>query len=251
MKDDMDKASSTNQTTTPCWDCLSNSGGSETSAAVVSLYQTWTGSTLSLCDTKSTQSSSTSPRGFDQHLATDRLGSYTITTSTNGINPVEPSSSWSVSCDPANGMFEGDDDITLWGLDDTLPPSHGDISRLRHNLSKRLRSEDDIPEVPVLKKRRRPVCHFLNFMGTRREELPCPPPFGASFDVAVADDNPWHLVGLGLEETDALFPMSLAEPGTTSSTAAIAPVAVVTTKNVFTANSDDDDAKMPCSTYSA
>ena len=238
MMDDMDKASASQ---TPCWDCLSTSE-SETSAAVVSLYQSWTG--YSLCDTKSSSSFVIPQRAQDHdRLATDRLESYTITT-TNTMNTLESNDSSSISCDPANGMIEGDDDLTLWGLDDdSSRPTHRDMSGLRQNLSKRLRSEDDIPQVPVLKKRRKPVCNFLNFMGSRRVDPTPPPPVDPCH---VEDENPWHLVGLGLEETDALFPMTmfLTEPSTT----AFARSSVGTSKNVFMWSDDDDDAKLPFST---
>ena len=221
---------------TPNWECLSTTG-SEASAAVVSLYQTWAGSSLSSRD--STEASfEAAPQPIQDH--DDSLGcleSFTITTENTRV-PTDSDSGSSISCDIVNGVLDMDDDITLWGFDDATPSNvEDDISCLRQNLSKRLRSEDDIPDVPVLKKRRKPVCHFLNYMGTRRVE---PPSHDDTEPLDVEEENPWHLVGLGLEEFDSLFPVSVdlndSSIGTPSR-----PCVVKTTKTVFAAGNDAEE----------
>mmetsp|Transcript_3188 Transcript_3188/g.8015 ORF Transcript_3188/g.8015 Transcript_3188/m.8015 type:complete len:240 (-) Transcript_3188:353-1072(-) len=69
---------------------------------------------------------------------------------------------------------------------------------LRKELKRRLPAAD-VPTVPRIRKRRPPNCRFVNFMGTRLPPLPLPPP------PPINPINP--LNDLGLDETDALFPL--------------------------------------------
>jgi len=61
---------------------------------------------------------------------------------------------------------------------------------LLEQLQKRLKKED-LPPVPILRKRQRPNCVFLNYMGSRIAPPRLPPPS----------------IDLGLAEKDALFPL--------------------------------------------
>ena len=74
---------------------------------------------------------------------------------------------------------------------------------------------EDIPQTPVMRPRRgRPVCQFLNFLGTRNYNLP--PLLTYSMDMEHVEQskqqpNPALLPfahDLGLDEKDALFPLS-------------------------------------------
>jgi hypothetical protein len=100
-----------------------------------------------------------------------------------------------------------DDDHHHYG---SLPRAeHVNTEELLKELKKRCRNED-IPHSLELRRRRRPVCQFRNFIGTREYYKPKvrstpayvhPPlmvfelPFGS------------HDLDLGLEEKDALFPL--------------------------------------------
>uniref|UniRef100_A0A7S3LCG8 Uncharacterized protein n=1 Tax=Amphora coffeiformis TaxID=265554 RepID=A0A7S3LCG8_9STRA len=174
---------------------------SETSAAVVSLYQSWAGG-ASLCGT-SPSHTKYSRTSADRDSTTEELGCFTITTTTITVDSACLESNNSVWYD----TIQGDDEITLQGLDDEVIEDTVEETCLLQALKKRLSSELDIPQIPLLKRRRRPVCHFINYLGKRNteqdpEKAPPPPP------IVVEDPCQWH-VGLGLDEVDALFPMML------------------------------------------
>jgi hypothetical protein len=120
--------------------------------------------------------------------------------------------SWSTTSESIS-FYDSDDTLLLDGDDhrySSLPePEPVDTEELLKELKNRCRSED-IPHNPELRIRRRPVCQFRNFIGTRQyhkrrvRSTPTyvhPPlmvfelPFGS------------HDLDLGLEEKDALFPL--------------------------------------------
>jgi len=155
----------------------------------------------SSCGSSKSHTKSSTTDDSDDHCAMEELGSFTITTTKIATR----STIWESNKNDWYDTAQGDDEITLQGLDDEVE-STAEESCLRRALRKRLSSELDIPEIPVLKRRRKPVCHFINFMGKRNvqqdseEALPPPPP------IVVEDPCQWH-VGLGFDEMDALFPM--------------------------------------------
>lgn len=236
----------TTTTTTTNWDTLSSTD-SETSVAVVSLYESWSGA--SLCGPKSVGTSSTTAAGEDdQTRAIEDLRCFTVTTTTSPV-------AWESNHDDcwnqdSHLAHPGDDEITLPGLEDDGVVVSEDTSRedgLRQALRKRLSSELDIPQVPPLKRRRKPVCLFLNFLGKRhaKEELqPAEPSI-------VEDPCLWHL-NLGLDETDALFPMISADPigyrngddEALNDNMLATPAIIMTTKKAFAAKATGEDRKL-------
>jgi hypothetical protein len=103
------------------------------------------------------------------------------------------------------GNFQDDDD-TLQEDDRfaTLPFGEAKLSNeeLLQQLKKRCRDED-IPKLPQLRRRRLPVCQFLNFMGTRqveKSEEPREPLILPQLELELELD-------LGLEEKDVFFPL--------------------------------------------
>jgi hypothetical protein len=178
------------------------STASEASAAVVSLYQSWAGS--SLCGSAA---------------AVARAEGKTPT-------PVVNTQLW---WDPS--QTTADDDITLLELEDDAE----DATWLKQALMKRLRRVEDLPSVPALrpqKRARKPVCHFLNYMGSRRDPNPPPTP----------EEPPhlWHTI-LGLEESDALFPMAVEDSPATKTTTTTATVS--TAKQSFAMETVGDKLK--------
>jgi hypothetical protein len=86
-----------------------------------------------------------------------------------------------------------------------------DSDELLQELKKRCR-EEDIPPVPVLRRRRRPACQFLNFMGSRRYKDNDAKYTGNAFSgfhppLMVFELPCSHDLDLGFEEKDALFPL--------------------------------------------
>lgn len=103
--------------------------------------------------------------------------------------------SWSSS--DCGSQFNDDD--TLQGDDRfaALPETALSADELLRRLKKRCR-EDNLPPAPTLRQRKRPVCHFLNYMGATRL-TPAPLPRG-----------PPSTIGLELgfdEEKDDLYPL--------------------------------------------
>jgi hypothetical protein len=173
------------------------STASEASAAVVSLYQSWAGSSLS--------------------------GSADVGEG-KAPTPVVNTQLW---WDPSQET--ADDDITLLELEDDAE----DATWLKQALMKRLRRLEDLPSVPPLrpqKRARKPVCHFLNYMGSRRDSRPPPTP--------QEPPHLWHTI-LGLEERDALFPMAVEETPSTKTTT----VTASTAKHSFAMEAEHDKAK--------
>lgn len=97
-----------------------------------------------------------------------------------------------------------DDDDTLQDDDRfAILPTLSDVSsaELLEQLQTRC-SKDDIPKVAPLRRRRRPVCSFLNFMGERRSEEMNVEPVTSPMMPSSSS-----ILDLGLAEKDALFPM--------------------------------------------
>ena len=181
----------------PCSDTLSTTE-SETSAAVVSLYQSWTGVELG-----NPESSRSSVGSADAEVNQDlNIDIFDCNIPKSHIVPpliMEIKAPNGVSFNPAKRLFEADDDITLSELEE----DESYRGCLREALKKRLRSEEDIPQIPKLRRRDKPLCLFLNYMGKRHVETPVTPTI-----VAAEDPVLWH-VGLGLAEHDVLFPLSV------------------------------------------
>lgn len=117
--------------------------------------------------------------------------------------------SWSTTSESIS--FYDNDDSLLLGSDhfDSLPETEPiDTAELLRELKQRCRHED-IPHAPILRRRRRPVCQFRNFIGSRQyhkfNDVPTPtlihPPLMV-FELPFGS----HDLDLGLEEKDALFP---------------------------------------------
>ena len=217
-------------TTTTSWDALSTTN-SETSAAVVSLYQSWAGA--SLCGSKSSSTSGADDR--EDGFATEEFGCFTITTTSITAHSAGLESNSNGWWNPA----QGDDEITLQGLEDDVVEDTAKETCLRRALRKRLSSELDIPQVPLLKRRRKPVCHFINFMGKRHVEEE--PEATVTPPIVAEDPRLWHL-NLGLDERDALFPMMVDDPDDEPNTLLETPV-IVAAKKVFVVEITDDDPK--------
>jgi hypothetical protein len=118
--------------------------------------------------------------------------------------------SWSTTSESIS--FYDNDDSLLLGSDhfDSLPETEPvDTAELLRELKQRCRHED-LPHVPMLRRRRRPVCQFRNFIGSRQyhkfNDVPTPilihPPLMV-FELPFGS----HDLDLGLEEKDALFPL--------------------------------------------
>ena len=130
--------------------------------------------------------------------------------------------SWSTTSESIS--FYDNDDTLLLDSDGfgSLPEREPiDTEYLLQELQKRCRAVD-IPSVPILRRRKRPTCLFLNFMGSRKYHDPnatstvrtttttktdvavassCLPPPLMVFELPSSQD-----FDIGLEEKDALFP---------------------------------------------
>lgn len=117
-------------------------------------------------------------------------------------------------CDKYNedNNNDDDDDDTLT-LDDRfsfLPPMDHqmqiDPEALLRELRKRLPSADLPPPIPKLQRRHQPVCRFLNFFGSRLPATGAPIPQPPS--PMSSSSNPMN--DLGLNQEDALFPIFMS-----------------------------------------
>lgn len=116
--------------------------------------------------------------------------------------------SWSSTTSESIGFYDNDDSLLLGS--DRLDPFHEweavDTAEFLRELKQRCRHED-IPHTPTLRRRRRPVCQFRNFIGSRQyhkcNDVPTPHPPLMVFELPFGS----HDLDLGLEEKDALFPL--------------------------------------------
>jgi len=157
---------------------------SETSAAVVSLYNSWS-------------SSSERDAGDDSSSSAD-----TPACVASGLKAALSSSEHhSVSLTPRSSMSSACSGVTQSPLQSS--------DYLLRQLRKRCR-EEDIPRVPILRQRTRPVCRFLNYRGTRpydqvaigRDQVSAEEEM--IMQVATVDFHHTGLFAFG--EKDALFP---------------------------------------------
>jgi hypothetical protein len=156
------------------------------------------------CGPDSTKSTMESAHDSTAAMETDS----TVSESSAAI--VSLYNSWSTTSESIS--FYDNDDSLLLGSDhfDSLRETEPvDTAELLKQLKERCRHED-IPHAPILRRRRRPVCQFRNFIGSRQydklNDVPTPilinPPLMV-FELPFGS----HDLDFGLDERDALFPL--------------------------------------------